>query len=176
MLFRSVPRFVLGELQYIADSNDLVRQSRGRRGLEMLSRLQRNSKLDVKIHEADFPEEKAVDAKLVRLAKMLGARLYTNDYNLGKIAELQAVPYVSIAEVARVLKPVVIPGETLDVRIVREGREKGQGVAYLSDGRMVVVNQSQRFIGQQAEVQVLSLLQTGTGTIVFADLKAPLAA
>ncbi len=171
-----VPRFVLRELQVIADANDPTRQARGRRGLEMLSRLQRSPKLDVKIHEADFADEKEVDAKLVRLAKMLGAKLFTNDYNLGKIAELQSVPHVSINEMARALKPLVHPGESIEVRIVREGREKGQGVGYLSDGTMVVVNQSQRLVGQNAEVQVLSLLQTGTGTIVFADLKSALAA
>lgn len=171
-----VPRFVLRELQLIADANEPARQARGRRGLEMLSRLQRTPKLDVKIHEADFADEKEVDAKLVRLTKMLGAKLYTNDYNLGKIAELQSVPHVNINALARALKPQVHPGEMLEVHIVREGREKGQGIGYLSDGTMVVVNQSQRLVGQQAEVQVLSLLQTGTGTIVFADLKTALAA
>lgn len=167
-----VPRFVLRELQSIADASEPARQARGRRGLEMLSRLQRTPKLDVKIHEADFADEKEVDGKLVRLTKMLGAKLFTNDYNLGKIAELQSVPHVNINALARALKLQVHPGEMLEVHIVREGREKGQGIGYLSDGTMVVVNQSQRLVGQQAEVQVLSLLQTGTGTIVFADLKA----
>ncbi|HVY69625.1 MAG TPA: PIN domain-containing protein [Verrucomicrobiae bacterium] len=168
-----VPRFVLRELQQIADSMDPIKRGRGRRGLEMLSRLQRNPHVEVKIHDGDFPEEPEVDAKLVRLARTLGARLFTTDFNLGKIAELQSVRYVNINEVASSLKPVMLPGEILSLRIVREGRDKGQGVAYTPDGTMVVVNHAQGFIGQQIEVQVQSLLQTGAGVIIFADVKAP---
>jgi uncharacterized protein YacL len=167
-----VPRFVLKELQHVADSGDPVRRARGRRGLDMLTRIQRNNRNEVKIHEADFPDETEVDAKLVVLAKVLQAKLFTNDYNLGKIAELQSVRYVNIHELASALKPVLLPGESFSVKIVREGREKGQGVGYLSDGTMVVVNQAARFVGQQIEVAVLSLLQSTTGTIVFADLKS----
>ncbi len=167
-----VPRFVLKELQLIADSSDPLRRGRGRRGLDMLSRIQRSPRNRVKIHEADVAEESEVDSKLVRLAKLLEAKLITNDYNLGKIAELQSVRYLSIHELANALKPVILPGETFQLRITREGKDKGQGVGYLNDGTMVVVNQGQRLIGQQAEVQVLSLLQTATGVIVFADLKA----
>jgi uncharacterized protein YacL len=171
-----VPRFVLRELQHIADSNDPIRRARGRRGLEMLSRIQQSSRVEVKIHEGDFPDELEVDAKLVKLAKVLGAKLFTNDYNLGKVAELQSVPYVNVNELASLLKPVILPGEQFQLRIVREGKDKGQGVGYLNDGTMVVVNNAQALIGQQVDVQVISLLQTGAGIIVFADLKSPIAA
>jgi len=170
-----VPRFVLDELQQIGDSNDPVRRARGRRGLDMLNRLQRNTVVEVKIHEGDFPDEKEVDAKLVRLARNLNAKLFTNDYNLGKIAELQSVSHVNLHEVAKAFKTVLLPGEVLPIRIVREGKDKGQGVGYLNDGTMVVVNQGQSLIGQQVEVHVQSLLQTGAGVIVFADIKAPVA-
>jgi len=171
-----VPRFVLKELRLIADSNDPIRRARGRRGLEALSRIQRNTRQEVKIHEAEFPEETEVDAKLVRLARALGAKLFTNDYNLGKVAELQSVPYVNIHELARAMKPAILPGENFSLKIVREGKDKGQGVGYLSDGTMVVVNNAQTFVGQQIEIQVQSLLQTGAGVIVFAEVKTPVAA
>jgi len=167
-----VPRFVLRELQQVADSSDPVRRARGRRGLEMLGRIQQNGRNEVKIHEADFPDETGVDGKLVRLAKALNAKLFTNDFNLGKIAELQSVPHVNVNQLASALKPVVLPGENFSLKIVREGKDRGQGVGYLNDGTMVVVNNGQTLVGRQVEVQVLSLLQTGTGVIVFADLKA----
>ncbi|MEW6161045.1 MAG: TRAM domain-containing protein, partial [Verrucomicrobiota bacterium] len=171
-----VPRFVLKELQQIADSNDPIRRARGRRGLEMLSRLQRNQRIEVKVHEGDFPEETKVDAKLLRLAQTLGAKLFTNDYNLGKLAEVQSVAHVNIHELSNCLKAVILPGESLNLRIVREGKDKGQGIGYLNDGTMVVVNQAQPLIGQQVEVQVQSLLQTGAGVIIFADVKNSIAA
>jgi uncharacterized protein YacL len=171
-----VPRFVLHELQKIADSNDPVIRARGRRGLEMLTRLQQNKRNEVKIHDADFPEEPEVDAKLVCLARATGAKLYTNDYNLGKVAELQSVPYVNLNELSNALKPVILPGEVFSLRVVREGKDKGQGVGYLNDGTMVVVNNAQSMIGQQVTVKVLSLLQTGAGVIIFADLRTPAAA
>ncbi len=171
-----VPRFVLKELQVIADSADAIKRARGRRGLEMLNRIQRNTRNEVRIHDGDFPDEKEVDTKLVRLARNLRAKLYTNDYNLGKIAELQSVNYVNLHEVAKSLRVVLLPGETFSLRIVREGKDKGQGVGYLPDGTMVVVNNAQSAIGQQVDVQVQSLLQTGAGIIVFADYKQPLAA
>ncbi|MEO7297682.1 MAG: PIN domain-containing protein [Verrucomicrobiota bacterium] len=167
-----VPRFVLRELQYVADSNDPVRRARGRRGLEVLSRLQKNTRNEVKIHEGDFPEEKEVDAKLVLLARALNAKLYTNDFNLGKVAELQSVVHVNLNSLASSLKPVILPGEMFDLRIVREGKDKGQGIGYLNDGTMVVVNHAHNLIGQQVHVHVQSLLQTGAGTIVFAELKS----
>ncbi len=166
-----VPRFVLKELQQVADAADPVKRARGRRGLEVLNRIQRNPRNEVKIHEGDFPDEKDVDAKLVRLARNLGAKLFTNDFNLGKIAELQSVNYLNIHEVAKSLRVVLLPGETLCLRLVREGKDKGQGVGYTADGTMVVVNNAQNLVGQQAEVVVQSLLQTGAGVIVFAELR-----
>ncbi|MFM8471571.1 MAG: PIN/TRAM domain-containing protein [Limisphaerales bacterium] len=166
-----VPRFVLKELQLIADSADPLRRARGRRGLDMLARLQRNKTNEVKIHDAEVPEEQQTDAKLIRLAKSLGAVLYTNDHNLGKIAELQSVKYINLNELAAALKPVILPGEVFPLKIAREGKDKGQGVGYLSDGTLVVVNNAHKFLGQQIEVQVISLLQSSTGTMVFADPK-----
>ncbi|HXU75289.1 MAG TPA: PIN domain-containing protein [Methylomirabilota bacterium] len=171
-----VPRFVLRELQQIADSNDPIKRARGRRGLEILNRIQRNTKNEVKIHDGDFPDEQEVDSKLIRLARNLGAKLYTNDYNLGKIAELQSVNHVNLHELAKSMRVVLLPGEMLSLRIVREGKDKGQGVGYLPDGTMVVVNNAQSAVGQQVEAQVQSLLQTGAGIIVFADMKQLLAA
>jgi uncharacterized protein YacL len=166
-----VPRFVLHELQKIADSNDPIIRARGRRGLEMLTRLQQNKRNEVKIHDADFPEETEVDAKLVRLARAVGAKLFTNDYNLGKVAELQSVPHFNLNALASALKPVILPGEVFSLRVVREGKDKGQGIGYLNDGTMVVINQAQPLIGQQVSIKVLSLLQTGAGVILFADLQ-----
>jgi uncharacterized protein YacL len=166
-----VPRFVLKELQQVADSADPIKRARGRRGLEMLNRIQRNTNIEVRIHDGDFPEEKEVDTKLVRLARNLNARLFTNDYNLSKIAELQKINYVNLHEVAKTLKVILLPGEILQLKIVREGKDKGQGLGYLPDGTMVVVTNGQPHIGQQVEVQVQSLLQTGAGIIVFAEIK-----
>jgi uncharacterized protein YacL len=166
-----VPRFVLKELQFVADSADASRRARGRRGLEMLYRLQNNPQIEVKIHEADIPEEKEVDAKLLHLTRTLGGKLYTNDFNLGKVALVQSVPYVNLTELAAMLKPVIMPGEMLAIRLIREGKEKGQGVGYLNDGTMVVVNQAQHLVGKDVRVQVTTLLQTGAGVIVFAELK-----
>ena len=166
-----VPRFVLRELQQVADAADPVKRARGRRGLEVLNRIRRNPRNEVKIHDGDFPDEKEVDAKLIRLARNLGAKLFTNDYNLGKIAELQSVSYVNLGELAKSMRTVVLPGEVLTLRLVREGKDKGQAVGYLPDGTMVVINQAAAHIGQQAEVQVVSNIQTGAGIIIFADLK-----
>jgi uncharacterized protein YacL len=166
-----VPRFVLKELQQIADSNDPIKRARGRRGLDILNRIQRNARNEVKIHDGDFPDEPEVDSKLIRLARTLGAKLFTNDYNLGKIAELQSVSYVNLHELAKNMRLVLLPGEIISLRIVREGKDKGQGVGYLPDGTMVVVNNAHSAIGHQAEVQVQSLLQTGAGVIVFAELR-----
>lgn len=166
-----VPRFVLKEIQQVADSNDPIKRARGRRGLEMLNRIQRNTLNEVKIHDGDFPEETGVDAKLIRLARNLNAKLYTNDHNLGKIAELQNVSCVNIHELARTLKPVLLPGEALNLRVVREGKDKGQGVGYMPDGTMVVINNGQSHVGQQVDVQVQSVIQTGAGIIVFADVR-----
>jgi uncharacterized protein YacL len=168
-----VPRFVLKELQNIADADDPIRRARGRRGLEMLSRIQKTPQIEFKLHEGDFPDEPAVDGKLVRLAKATGAKLYTTDFNLGKVAELQGVRYVNIMALGAAMKTVMLPGETVQLRLVREGKDKGQGVGYLNDGTMVVVNNASQMVGQQVEVQVQSTLQTGAGIIVFADLRRP---
>jgi uncharacterized protein YacL len=167
-----VPRFVLKELQQVADSGDPIKRARGRRGLEMLGRIQRNTGVGVKIHDADFPEETGVDAKLVQLAKNIHAKLFTNDYNLIKVAELQSVNCVNLNELAKSLRIVLLPGEVVSLKIAREGRDKGQGLGYLPDGTMVVVNNAQSQIGQQVDAQVQSTLQTGAGVIIFADLRA----
>ena len=166
-----VPRFVLRELQQVADSGDAIKRARGRRGLEMLNRIQRNDQIEVRIHDGDFPEEKDVDSKLVRLARNLNAKLFTNDYNLAKVAALQKVNCINLHEVARCLKVILLPGELLQLKIVREGKDKGQGVGYMPDGTMVVVNNGHPHIGQMVEVEVQTLLQTGAGIIVFADVR-----
>lgn len=166
-----VPRFVLAELQNIADSSDALRRARGRRGLETLSRIQKIRNIEFKLHEGDFAEDMAVDSKLVRLAKATGAKLYTTDFNLGKVAELQGIPYVNMVALGNSMKMVVLPGETVPLRLVREGKDKDQAVGYLNDGTMVVVNNAAPMIGQQVEVQIQSTLQTGAGVIVFADVK-----
>ena len=171
-----LPRFVLKELQFIADSSDTIRRARGRRGLEMLNRIQKNPRNEVRIHEADIADEKDVDAKLVRLTRALDGKLFTNDYNLCKIAELQSVPCVNLNELATALKPHILPGELLHLRIVREGKERGQGVGYTQDGTMVVVQHANHLIGQQVDAQVSSLIQTGAGVIIFAELKQQAAA
>jgi len=166
-----VPRFVLLELQQIADSADDIKRSRGRRGFEMLNRLRQNTKMEVHIHDGDFPEEKSVDTKLVRLARNLNAKLFTSDSNLAKVAGLQNVITVNLREVALLMKAALVPGEAVHLKVVREGRDKGQGIGYLPDGTMVVVNNGQNLVGQQIEAQVQSTVQTGAGVLVFAEVK-----
>jgi uncharacterized protein YacL len=166
-----VPRFVLLELQQIADSDDEVKRARGRRGFEMLNRLQHNSKIEVRIHDGDFPEENGVDAKLVRLARNLNAKLFTNDYNLAKVAGLQHVNCVNLHEISHLMKAALIPGEIIQLKVVREGRDKGQGIGYLPDGTMVIVNNGQEHVGQSVGARVLSTVQTGAGVLVFAEVK-----
>ena len=168
-----VPRFVLRELQQVADSSDPIKRARGRRGLEILNSIQRNPRNEVKIHDGDFPDENEVDAKLIRLARNLGAKLFTNDYNLSKLAELQNVNFVNLHEIAKSLRTVLLPGELHSLRIVREGKDKGQGIGYLPDGTMVVVNNGQPHVGKQVLVHVQSSLQTGAGVIVFAEVRQP---
>ena len=166
-----IPRFVLKELQQIADSQDALKRNRGRRGLDILNKIQKNTTLDVRIQEEDFPEVKEVDAKLVKLAKLLGARIFTNDFNLNKIAELQGIAVLNINELANALRPIVLPGESMEVRISKEGKEHSQGVAYLDDGTMVVVDNSKHLIGQAVKVTVTSVLQTSAGRMIFAKLE-----
>ena len=163
-----IPRFVLKELQQIADSQDPIKRNRGRRGLDILAKLQKTPHMDVSIHEEDVTGPAEVDAKLVKLAKILGASVLTNDYNLNKVAELQGVRVLNINELANALRPVVLPGEQLDVRIVKEGKEYNQGVAYLDDGTMVVVENGRAMIGQASKVLVTSVLQTAAGRMIFA--------
>ncbi len=166
-----IPRFVLLELQTIADSADSLKRNRGRRGLDILNKLQENPNLEVKIHEADFPDISEVDSKLVKLAKILDAKIFTNDYNLNKVAELQQLRVLNINDLSKALKPVVLPGELLNVRIVREGKEPDQGVAYLDDGTMIVVNDGKNKIGQRLNASVTSILQTSAGRMIFAEIK-----
>ena len=164
----SIPRFVLKELQQIADSQDPIKRNRGRRGLDVLARIQKIPHIEVKIHEEEFPDTKEVDAKLVKLAKLLGGKILTNDFNLNKVAELQGVRVLNINELANALKPVVLPGELLEARVIKEGKEYNQGVAYLDDGTMVVVEQGRNLIGQTVRVLVTSVLQTAAGRMIFA--------
>jgi uncharacterized protein YacL len=166
-----VPNFVLQELQFIADSQDASRRSRGRRGLDLLNRLRQNPRIEVRVHETEIPGETANDARLLKLSQSLDAKLVTNDFNLGKVAELQGVPCLNLNDLAIALKPTLLPGDVLTLRVSREGKEKGQGIAYLPDGTMVVVNGGQALVGQQAEAQVQSLHQTGAGIMVFAEVK-----
>ena len=166
-----IPRFVLRELQQIADSQDSLKRNRGRRGLDILNRIQKNSALNVKIQEEDFPEIKEVDAKLVKMAQILSGKVVTNDFNLNKIAELQGVTVLNINELANALRPVVLPGEIMEVRISKEGKEYNQGVGYLDDGTMVVVDNTRHLIGQVAKVAVTSVLQTSAGRMIFGKLE-----
>jgi uncharacterized protein YacL len=166
-----VPRFVLKELQQIADSQDALKRNRGRRGLDILNKLQKTPSFDVRIQEEDFPEVKEVDAKLVKLAKLLGAKIFTNDFNLNKVAELQGITVLNINELAGALRPVVLPGEMMEVRVSKEGKEYNQGVAYLDDGTMVVIDNSRHLIGQTVKVAVTSVLQTSAGRMIFARME-----
>lgn len=166
-----VPKFVLRELQKIADSSDSMRRARGRRGLEILNRLRKDPRISLRIHEEDFPELGEVDAKLVKLAKLLDARILTHDYNLNKIAELQDVEVLNIHELSNALKPIVLPGERLEVSLTKEGKERDQAVAYLNDGTMVVVERGRKLIGTTLNVVVTSVLQTAAGRMIFARLE-----
>jgi len=162
-----VPQFILKELQLVADSSDSVKRQRGRRGLDVLDHLQKSAQVSVMISEMDFPEIKDVDSKLIELAKHLDAKIITNDFNLNRIAQLQGIQVLNINELANALKPVVLPGETINVFILKEGKEKDQGVAYLDDGTMVVVDNSRKMIGQNVEITVTSVLQTTVGKMIF---------
>jgi uncharacterized protein YacL len=166
-----VPRFVLRELQHIADSKDSLKRNRGRRGLDILAKLQKDSNLDVKIHDDDYPDLE-VDAKLIKLAKILDAKIFTNDFNLSKIAELQGVKVLNVNELANALKTVVLPGELLGIRVIKEGKERNQGVGYLEDGTMVVVENGRHLIGQRINTVVTSVLQTAAGRMIFTKLES----
>ena len=166
-----LPQFILQELQHIADAADPMKRARGRRGLDILHKIQKMSRITVRIVDEDFPKIKEVDAKLVALAKLLNAKVITNDFNLNKVAELQGVSVLNINELASSLKPVVLPGETMKVFILKEGKEYNQGVAYLDDGTMVVIENARRLIGKNADVTVTSVLQTTAGRMIFSKPK-----
>lgn len=166
-----IPQFVLGELQHIADSSDPVKRTRGKRGLEVLHHIQKQINVDVRIVDTDYPSVKEVDSKLIELAKEVRGKILTNDSNLNKVAELQGIEVLNINELANALKPVVLPGEDMNVKILKEGKEMGQGVAYLDDGTMIVVDNGRRQIGKTIDVVVTSVLQTPAGRMIFARLK-----
>lgn len=166
-----LPQFILQELQHVADSADTIKRARGRRGLDILHKVQKMSNITVRIVDEDFPKIKEVDSKLVALAKLLNAKVITNDFNLNKVAELQGVSVLNINELANALKPVVLPGELIKVFILKEGKEHNQGVAYLDDGTMVVIENARRLIGKNADVTVTSVLQTTAGRMIFSKLK-----
>jgi uncharacterized protein YacL len=167
-----VPRFVLNELQLLADSRDPTKRERGRRGLEILNQLQRSRELDLTIHDANTEEiEATTDAQLVRVAKLLQARLLTNDQALCQVARLQKVAVLNLNDLAKALRPAVVPGDELELNLVKEGRDPHQAVGYLADGTMIVVNQARAQIGRAATVVISSALQTAGGRLIFAELK-----
>lgn len=167
-----VPVFVLEELQHIADSSDLLKRNRGRRGLDILNRMQKELALSVQINDRDFDDIAEVDSKLVRLAQVMKGKLVTNDYNLNKVAELQGVKVLNINELSNSVKPVVLPGEEMVVHVVKDGKEFGQGIGYLDDGTMIVVDSGKKHIGDTIGVLVTSVLQTAAGRMIFAKPKA----
>ncbi|OGK85416.1 MAG: hypothetical protein A2X50_04045 [Candidatus Rokubacteria bacterium GWF2_70_14] len=163
-----VPQFVLRELQQIADSPDGLKRNRGKRGFGVIQRLQRIPKVTVLIHDGDFPQVREVDRKLIELAKAMDAKVVTNDYNLNKVAEVSGVAVLNVNELANAVKPAVLPGEMMHLYVLKEGKEAGQGVAYLDDGTMVVVDHGRKLIGQSVDVTVTSVLQTTAGRMIFA--------
>ncbi len=167
-----VPGFVLEELQHIADSSDVLKRNRGRRGLDILNKIQKEPYANVRLLEQDYGDISEVDTKLVKLAKEINGKVVTNDYNLNKVCELHGVAVLNINELANSVKPVVLPGEELKVQVIKDGKEQGQGVGYLDDGTMIVVDGGRRFIGQTVAVLVTSVLQTAAGRMIFAKPKA----
>lgn len=166
-----IPQFVLYEIQHIADHQDPVKRTRGRRGLDVLHRLQKQMFVKVKIVDYDFPKLQDVDSKLIAVAKKLTAKIVTNDYNLNKVAELQGIEVLNINQLATALKPAILPGEQMTIKILKEGKEYGQGIGYLDDGTMVVVDDARKLLSRQVDVIVTSVLQTTSGRMIFAKLK-----
>ncbi len=166
-----IPGFVLEELQHIADSSDVLKRNRGRRGLDILNRIQKELAMKVHIYEGDFEEIHEVDSKLIKLAKVLNGKVVTNDFNLNKVCELQGVSVLNINDLANAVKPVVLPGEELKVQVIKDGKEHDQGVAYLDDGTMIVVEGGRGHIGNEIDVLVTSVLQTSAGRMIFAKPK-----
>jgi uncharacterized protein YacL len=162
-----VPRFVLHELQLVADSSDSAKRNRGRRGLDVVQLLQKQPRIRLEVTSEDFPETREVDLKLIELAKLLDAKIVTNDFNLNKLAQVQGLTVMNINELANSLKPVVLPGEVMRVFILKEGKEHNQGVAYLDDGTMVVVDNARRMISKTVDIIVTSVLQTTAGKMIF---------
>ena len=162
-----IPQFVLRELQFVADSSDSMKRNRGRRGLDILQRIQKMPQLNVQIVEDDFPNVREVDMKLIELAKVYDCKIVTNDFNLNKVAQVRGVEVLNINELANALKPIVLPGETMRVFILKEGKEYNQGVAYLDDGTMVVVDNAKRLISKTIDISVTSVLQTTAGKMIF---------
>lgn len=162
-----IPQFVLRELQLVADSADSLKRNRGRRGLDILQRLQKVASVQIQIVEDDFPAVREVDLKLIELAKVYEGKIITNDFNLNKVAQLQGVEVLNINELANSLKPIVLPGETMKVFVLKEGKEYNQGVAYLDDGTMVVVDNARKMIGKNIDISVTSVLQTTAGKMIF---------
>jgi uncharacterized protein YacL len=169
-----IPGFVLEELRHIADSADVLKRNRGRRGLDILNRIQKELQVPVQVYEKDVDPSLEVDSKLLKLAKILDGKVVTNDFNLNKVAELQGVPVLNINELANAVKPVVLPGEEMVVQVIKDGKEAGQGVGYLDDGTMIVVDGGRKHIGQTVGVLVTSVLQTAAGRMIFAKLKPSL--
>jgi uncharacterized protein YacL len=166
-----IPQFILHELQHIADSSDSLKRARGRRGLDILHRIQKMTDIDVRIVDDDFPSIKDVDSKIVALGKRMSAKVVTNDLNLNKVAELQGVRVLNINQLCNALKPVVLPGETMRVFVLKEGKESGQGIAYLDDGTMIVVDEAKKWIGKNIDVVVTSVLQTTAGRMIFTRVR-----
>lgn len=169
-----VPQFVLQELQYIADSSDSMKRARGKRGLDVLKQIQTNRKVEVVITDRDFDNIREVDSKLVALAKEIGAKVLTNDSNLNKVAELNGVGVLNLNKLATAMKPVVLPGEVMNILVLKEGKEHGQGVGYLEDGTMVVIDNGREFLGKSVDVTITSVLQTTGGRMIFSKLKEEL--
>ena len=167
----TIPRFVLDELQKVADSSDSLRRNRGRRGLEMLNKLRNDESVPLEVLDVDYPDVREVDSKLVGLAKELNAPIITTDYNLNRVAQIQGVDVLNINELANSLKPVVHPGEGMTIRVVQEGREPGQGVGFLDDGTMVVVESGRQFVNKDVDVLVTRVLQNAAGNIIFSQLE-----
>lgn len=167
-----IPRFVLNELHGIADCPDSLKRKRGRRGLDILNKLRKDPNMNITIQDMDFQDIKSVDAKLVKLAKVMNADIITNDYNLNKIAELESVKVLNLNELANAMKPVVLPGEIMSVKIAKEGKEHSQGVGYLDDGTMVVVEGARKSTGLTIDIIVTSVLQTAAGKMIFAKLRS----
>jgi uncharacterized protein YacL len=171
-----VPQFVLNELQYIADSPDPLKRNRGRKGLEILQRIQKGVHVKVVISETDFPELREVDLKLIELARRSASKILTNDFNLNKVAQLRGVEVLNINELANSLKPVILPGESMKIFILKEGKEPNQGVGYLDDGTMVVVDNAKRLIGKTVDIVITSVLQTTAGKMFFGRCETPVPA